>query len=101
MIKKKIMIIEKDCDNWKSCDDWKRLSWLKKIVITEKIVMIEKNCDNWKRLKKKLVLVIRWIFSSDINEGIQTVLFFKRKDLTCTKSTKRTKRKQATLTQTF
>ena len=35
---KKIVMIEKDCDNWK------RLKWLKKIV------MIKKDFDNWKRL---------------------------------------------------
>ena len=53
VIIKKIVIIEKDCDNWKrlwclkkiviiekDCDNWKRLWWLKKIVI------IEKDCDN-------------------------------------------------------
>ena len=36
--KKKIVIIEKDRD------DWRRLWWLKKIV------MIEKDCNNWKIL---------------------------------------------------
>ena len=35
---KKIVMIKKDCDNWK------RLSWLKKIV------KIEKDCDNSKGL---------------------------------------------------
>ena len=44
---KKIVIIEKDCDNWEGL-------WLKKIVI------IEKDCDNWK-------------FSSNINEVIRAV----------------------------
>ena len=39
---KKILVIEKDCNNWK------RLWWLKKIVI------IDKDCDNWKRLIKKV-----------------------------------------------
>ena len=39
--------------------------------------------------------------SSNINEGIKAVLFFNRKDFTRTKSTKSTKRKQATFTQTF
>ena len=39
--------------------------------------------------------------SSNINEGIKAVLFFKRKDFTRTKSTKSTKRKQATFTQMF
>ena len=42
--------------------------------------------------------------SSNINESIKGVLFFNRKDFTCTKSiksTKSTKRKQATFTQTF
>ena len=48
--------------------------------------------------KKKIVLVIRWIFSSNINEGIKAVLFFKQKDFTRTKSPKR---KQATFTQIF
>ena len=39
--------------------------------------------------------------SSNINEGIKAVLFFKRKDFTRKKSTKSTKRKQATFTHTF
>ena len=39
--------------------------------------------------------------SSNINEGIKAVLFFKRKDFTRTKSTKSTKSKQATVTQAF
>ena len=38
-----VIIIEKDCDNWKR-------SWLLK-----KIVIIGKDCDNW----KKLMLVMR------------------------------------------
>ena len=38
---KKIVIVEKDCDNWKRCDD-------------------KKGCDNWKRLwLKKFMLAIR------------------------------------------
>ena len=45
--------------------------------------------------------------SSNINDGTTVVLFFKRNDFTCTKSTKSikstksTKRKQTTFTQTF
>ena len=39
--------------------------------------------------------------SSNINEGIRAVLFFKRKDFARTKSAKSTKRKQATFTQMF
>ena len=42
-----------------------------------------------------------FVESSNINEGIRVVLFFLQKDLTHTKSTKSTKRKQATFTQTF
>ena len=45
------------------------------------------------------VFTCKW--SSNINEGIKAVLFFKRKDFTCTKSTKtlhkRTKKKKAAL----
>ena len=37
--------------------------------------------------------------SSNINEGIRAVLFFKRKDFARTKSAKSTKRTQATFTQ--
>ena len=71
---KKVVIIENDCD------DWKRLWWLKKIV------MIERNC------KRKFVLVIRWIFKSNINEGIRAFLFLLRKDFTHTTSTKNIKK---------
>ena len=48
---------------------------------------IKKDCDGWKRLwwLKKIVLVIRWIFSSNINEGIKAVLFFLWKDFAPTK----------------
>ena len=41
------------------------------------------------------------INSSNINEGIKAILFFKQKDFTRTKSTKSTKRKQVTFTQMF
>ena len=71
---KKVVIIENDCD------DWKWLWWLKKIV------MIERDC------KRKFVLVIRWIFKSNINEGIRAFLFLLRKDFTHTTSTKNIKK---------
>ena len=50
--------------------------------------MIKKDCDDWKRLQKKFVLVIPWIFSSNINEGIKAVSFFLQKDFACTKKHK-------------
>ena len=65
-----MMIVEKDCDNWKE------LWWLKKIAI------IEKNCDNWKELwwLKKIVIIEKdcddWDLSSNINEVIRAVLSF-------------------------
>ena len=93
---KKIVIIEKDCDNWKG------LRYLKKTVIIEKdydnwkrIVIIEKYHDNWKRIviiKKdhdnwKRIIIIekdhviekihvcnKMNFSSNINEVIRAVL---------------------------
>ena len=56
---------------------------------------IKKDCDNCKRLqkkkkkkKKKINVSSRMTLSSNINEGIREVLFFKRKDSTRTKSTK-------------
>ena len=49
VIIKKIVIIEKNCNNWKR-------SWLLK-----KTAIIKKDCNNWKRLwqLKKLMLAIR------------------------------------------
>ena len=115
---KKIVIIEKDCDNWKG------LRYLKKTVIIEKdydnwkrIVIIEKYHDNWKRIviiKKdhdnwKRIIIIekdhviekihvcnKMNFSSNINEVIRAVLssFFLRKEFACTKSTKSSKKHQ-------
>ena len=57
---KKIVMTEKDCNDWKfssniqaDCDNWKRLQWLKKIVMIEnlvviykQIVIIEKDCND-------------------------------------------------------
>ena len=110
---KKIVIIEKDCDNWK------RLRYLKKTVIIEKdydnwkrIVIIEKYHDNWKRIviiKKdhdnwKRIIIIekdhviekihvcnKMSFSSNINEVIRAVLssfFFCEKNLLAQKAQK-------------
>ena len=98
---KKIVVIEKDCGDWrrllwlkkiviieKDCDHWKRLLWLKKILIIEKDCIIGKDCDRWKRLrwlkkiamiekdyKKKFVLLMRWTLSSNIDEGTKVVLY--------------------------
>ena len=64
-------------------------------------MIVEKDCDNWKRLKKqKKIHVSNKINlssnisegSSNIDEGIKAVLFFKRKDFASTKSTKSTKK---------
>ena len=56
--------------------------------------MIEKGCDDWKRLQKKFALVIGWIFSSNINEGIKAVLFFLRKDFARTKKHRKIQKAQ-------
>ena len=77
-------------------------------LIFIRIVIIEKDCDNWKRLQKKFMLVIRQIFSSNINEGNQDSFTFfyekilhAQKSTKSTKSIKSTKRKQVTCTQTL
>ena len=64
----------------------------------KKIVIIAKDC---KKKKKKNNVSSRMTLSSNINEGIREVLFFKRKDFARTKSAKSTKLKQATFTQMF
>ena len=38
---KEIVIIEKDCSNWKNC-------YNSKIAVIKKNFIIEKDCDNWK-----------------------------------------------------
>ena len=66
---------------------------------------MEKDCDNWKRLwLKNFMLVIRWNFSSNIDEAIRAVLislffFYKKishvpKAQKAPKSTKNTKKHQ-------
>ena len=66
----------------------------------KKIAIIEKDCDSWKRLQKKIHVSNRMNLSSNINEGIRAVLFFKRKDFTRTRSTKKHKNHK-TLTSDF
>ena len=52
-------------------------------------MIIEKDYDNWKSLQKKIHVSNKMNLSSNINEGIKAVSFFKWKDFTRTKSTKR------------
>ena len=92
IIKKKIVIIKKDCNNWK------RLWWLKRIV------MIEKDCDDWKKLWWLKKIVVKEIYACNkmlVNEVIKAVLnslfyFFTKRFRTHQKHQKHQKHKDAT-----
>ena len=66
--------------------------WLIFIKIVTSCKKIKKDCDNSKILQKKIHVSNKMNLSSNINEGIRAVLFFKQKDFTRTeKSTKKHK----------